>query len=58
MLLETLEASLVGTMLKGKEMIRAGYGNKDPQSKEGKGMLRAGYGSKNKFDSIPSFDKL
>ena len=58
MLLGTLEASLLGNMLTGKEMIRAGYGNKDPRSKEGKGMLRAGYGSTNKFDSIPSFNKL
>ena len=58
MLLGTLEASLLGNMLKGKQMIKTGYGNKDPQYKEGKGMLRAGYGNKNKFDFIPSFNKL
>ena len=40
MLLGTLGASLLGNMLTGKEMLRAGYGNK-----KGKGMLRAGYGS-------------
>ena len=39
-LLGALGASLLGKMLRGKGMLRAGYGNK-----EGKGMLRAGYGS-------------
>ena len=37
MLLETLRASLLGNMLTGNGMLRAGYGNK-----EVKGMLRAG----------------
>ena len=41
MLLDTLGASLLGNMLTGKGMLRAGYGNK-----EGKGMLRPGCGSK------------
>ena len=41
MLLDTLGDSLLGNMLTGKGILRAGYGNK-----EGKGMLRAGYGSK------------
>ena len=41
MLLGSLGASLLGNMLAGKGIVRAGYGNK-----EGKGMLRAGYGSK------------
>ena len=41
MSLGTLGASLLGSMLTGKGILRAGYGNK-----EGKGILRAGYGSK------------
>ena len=45
----TLGASLLGNMLTGKGMLRAGYGNKYFQSKEGKGILRAGYGSKMDF---------
>ena len=40
MVLDTLGASLLGNMLTGKGMLRAGYGNK-----EGKRMLRAAYGS-------------
>ena len=35
-----LEASLLGNMLTGKGMLRAGYGNK-----EGKEMLKTGCGS-------------
>ena len=42
MLLGTLGTSLLGNMLTGKGVARAGYGNK-----EGKGVLRAGYGNKN-----------
>ena len=53
-------------MLTGKEIVRAGYGNKKGKgivragygNKEGKGMLRAGYRNKRKFDSTPSFNKL
>ena len=41
MLLGTLGANLLGNILTGKEMLRAGYGNKD-----GKRMPKAGYGSK------------
>ena len=41
MSLGTLGASLLGNMLTGKGMLRAGYGNK-----ERKGILRAGCGSK------------
>ena len=41
MSLGTLGASLLGNMLSGKGIVRAGYGDK-----EGKGILRAGYGSK------------
>ena len=39
-LLGTLGASLLGNLLTGKGILRAGYVNK-----EGKGILRAGYGS-------------
>ena len=42
MLLGTLRASLLGNMLTGKGILRAGYGSKDFQSKEGKGKLTAG----------------
>ena len=41
-LLGTLGASLLGNMLAGKGILRAGY-----ERKKGKGILRAGYGSKN-----------
>ena len=41
MLLGTLGASLLGNMLAGKGIVRAGY-----WYRERKGMLRAGYGSK------------
>ena len=59
MLLDTSGASLLGNMLTGKGMLRAGYGNK-----EGKGMLRPGCGSKGSLIFLkksilpPSFDKL
>ena len=41
MLLGTLGATLLGNMLTGKGMLRAGYGNI-----EGKRVLKAGYGNK------------
>ena len=44
MLLATLGARLLGNMLAGKRIVRAGYGNK-----KGKGTVRAGYGSKIDF---------
>ena len=44
MLFGTLGASLLGNVLAGKGIVRAGYGNK-----EGKGMLRVGYGSRANF---------
>ena len=44
MLLGTSGASLLGNMISGKEMLRAGYGNG-----EGKGVFRAGYGNKMDF---------
>ena len=46
MLLVTLGAGLLGNVLSGKGMLRAGYGNK-----EGKEILRGGYGSKKISDS-------
>ena len=39
MLLVTLGASLLGNLLSGKEIVRAGSGNK-----KGKGIVRAGSG--------------
>ena len=44
MLLSTLSASLLGNVLAGKGIVRAGYGNKI-----GKGIIGAGYGSKLDF---------
>ena len=41
MLLGTLGASLLGHLLSGKGIARAGYGH---PSKKGKGIVRAGYG--------------
>ena len=56
MLLGTLGGSLLGSMLAGKEVLRAGYGSK------GQGTIRAGYGSKSSlkkiFDSTTPFNKL
>ena len=55
MLLGTLGARLLGNILAGKGVIRAGYGSK------GQGTIRAGYGSKSSlknFDSTASFKKL
>ena len=44
MVLETLGASLLGNILTGKEIVRAGYRNK--KQKE---IVRAGYGNKMDF---------
>ena len=44
MVLGTLGASLVGNILAGKEIARAGYGNK-----RGQGLVRAGHGNKANF---------
>ena len=44
MLLGTLRASLLGNLLSGKGIVRAGSGNK-----KGKGIVRAGYGNKMDF---------
>ena len=44
MLLGTLGASLLGSLISGEEIVRAGSGNK-----KRKGILRAGYGNKMDF---------
>ena len=44
MLLGTLGASLLGNLLAGKEIVRAGSGNK-----KGKGIVRAGTGKQSDF---------
>ena len=50
----TLGASLVGNLLAGKGIVRAGSGNK-----EGKGIVRAGTGKKlGFFNTAPSFNKF
>ena len=41
-LLGTLGASLLGNLISGKGIVRAGFGNK-----KGKGIVRAGFGNKN-----------
>ena len=43
MLLCTLDTSLFGNMLAGKDIVRAGYGSKR------QGIVRTGYGSKTDF---------
>ena len=60
MLLGTLGASLLGNLLTGKGIVRAGSGNNKGKgivragsgNNKGKGIVRAGYGnhSKNKMD--------
>ena len=55
MLLEILDAILLGNSLTGKGIERAGYGcplSPASQNKKGKGIVRAGYGNqlKNKTD--------
>ena len=51
-LLGTLGGILLGNMLRGKEILRAGFGNE-----EGKEILRADYGSKKVFNPTLSFNK-
>ena len=51
MLLGTFYASLLGNMLAGKWITRAGYSCKGE-----KGILRAGYGSKLDFNTVSSFN--
>ena len=50
MLLGTLGASLLGNLLTGKVVVRAGYGNKNNNNNKGKGAVRAAYGNKNKMN--------
>ena len=47
MLLGTLGAGLLGNLLTGTGVVRAGYGNN-----KGKGVVRAGYGNNNKGKGI------
>ena len=52
MLLGTLVASLLGNLLSGKGIVRAGSGHplsSALQNKKGKGIVRAGYGNKTDF---------
>ena len=44
MILDTLGVSLLGNMLAGKGIVRAGYGNK-----QRRGIVRGGYGNKKRF---------
>ena len=53
LLLGPLGASLLGNMLPGKGIVRAGSGNK-----KGKGIVRAGYGKEWDFYAALSLDKL
>ena len=51
MLLGTIGASLLGNLLTGKGVVRAGYGNTNTNNNnnnnnKGKGVVRAGYGNK------------
>ena len=64
-LVGTLGASLLGHMLTGKEILRAGYGNNEGKrmvitgyrNREGKRILRVGYRKWN-FNAASSFDKF
>ena len=49
MLLDTLVASLIGNMLGGKGINRAGYSYKELQSNKRKRIITASYGSKLNF---------
>ena len=51
--LGTLGASLLGNLLSGKGIVRAGSA-----SKKGKGIARAGNGNKTDFNAASSFNKL
>ena len=53
MLLGTLGASLLGNLLAGKGIVRAGSGNK-----KGKGIARAGTVNNGIFNAASSFNKL
>ena len=53
MLLGTLGASLLGSLLTGKGIVRAGTGNKI-----GKGIVRAGTGKEWVFNTASSLNKI
>ena len=53
MLLGTLGASLLGNLLTGKGIVRAGTGNK-----KGKGIVRAGTGCHGIFNAASFFNKF
>ena len=53
MLLGPLEASLLGNLLTGKGIVRAGTGNK-----KGKGIVRAGTGCHGIFNAASFFNKF
>ena len=53
MLFGTLGASLLANLLAGKEILRAGSGNK-----KGKEIVRAGYGKEWVFNAASSFNKF
>ena len=44
MLFDTLGATLLGNLLTGKEIYRAGKGRRKGINRAGEGVLRAGYG--------------
>ena len=62
--LGTLGTSLLGNLLTGKGMIRAGYGrllSPASQNNKGKGIVGVSYGNQLKkriFNTASSFDKL
>ena len=51
--LHTLGAILLGNLLTGKGIVRAGSGNK-----KGKGIIRAGSGKFGIFNTVTSFNKF
>ena len=53
MVLGTLASTLLGNMLSGKGVLRAGYRNK-----QGEGVIRAGYNSSVQENSINSIKNL
>ena len=50
MLLGTLGASLLGNLLTGKGIVRAGSGHPSYENKKGKGIVRAGSVNKKEWD--------
>ena len=56
MLLGILDASLLGNLLTGKGIYRAGKGKDKVINRAGEGVLRAGYGNNNS-NTAPPFNK-